>query len=378
MRTVYLDYNSTTPLAPLVQESMLPFLGEHFGVPSATNSLGQAALEAVEDSRARVAKLLGANRNEIVFTSGGTESNNLALWGVALARAPGASGHIVISALEHSSVFAPARFLESLGYGLTVVACDRQGIVDPRGVESAIRDDTVLVSVMHANDEIGTIQPIKQIADICHARSVLLHVDAVQTVGKIDAHVSALGADLLSLSGHKMYAPKGVGGLFVRRGIDLEPLIHGAGHEGGLRSGTQNVANIVALGHACSLAEKEMPEAGRRMAALRDRMAEHLSEAVEMLSINAAETPCLPNTLSVNFPEANARRLLKRLPELCASTGAAGNNEPENLSPTLAAIGLPPAVAAGTIRLSLGWYTTEEDIDRAANLLLTAWDGVRL
>ena len=379
MRTVYLDYNATTPLAPVVQESMLPFLADHFGVPSATNALGQAALEAVEDSRARVARLLGANRNEIVFTSGGTESNNLALWGVAMARAPGASGHIVISAVEHSSVFVTARFLESLGYGLTIAACDRQGIVDARGVEVAIRDDTVLVSVMHANDEIGTIQPIKQIADICHARDVLLHVDAVQTVGKIDAHVSALGADLLSLSGHKMYAPKGVGALFVRRGIDLEPLIHGAGHEGGLRSGTQNVGNIVALGHACSLAEKKMPEAGRRMAALRERMAEHLIEAVGTeLSINASQTPCLPNTLSVNFPEANARRLLKRLPELCASTGAAGNNEPENLSPTLAAIGLPPAVAAGTIRLSLGWYTTEEDIDRAANLLLTAWDGVRL
>lgn len=379
MRTVYLDYNSTTPLAPSVRESMLPFLSEHFGVPSAANALGRASHEAVEDARTRVARLLGANRNEIVFTSGGTESNNLALWGVAMARAPSASGHIVISAVEHSSVFASAMFLESLGYGLTIVACDRQGIVDPRGVKAAIRDDTVLVSVMHANHEIGAIQPINQIAKICHARNVLLHVDAVQTVGKIDAHVSALGADLLSLSGHKMYAPKGVGALFVRRGIALEPLIHGAGHEGGLRSGAQNVANIVALGHACSLAEKEMPEAGRRMAALRDRMADHLSEAVgSALTINAAQSPRLPNTLSVNFPEANAQRLLKRLPELCASTGAAGNDEPENLSPTLAAIGLPPTVACGTVRLSMGWYTTEEDVDRAANLLLTAWDGVRL
>ncbi|MBN2291290.1 MAG: aminotransferase class V-fold PLP-dependent enzyme, partial [Pirellulales bacterium] len=174
-------------------------------------------------------------------------------------------------------------------------------------------------------------------------------------------------------------APKGVGALFVRHGIALEPLIHGAGHEGGLRSGTQNVGNIVALGHACSLVEKEMPDAAGRMAALRDRMADHLVEAVgAALGINAAKAPRLPTRLSVNFPEANAQRLLKRLPELCAATGAAGNDEPENFSPTLAAIGLPPNVACGTIRLSLGWYTTEEDVDRAANLLLTAWDGVRL
>ena len=379
MRTIYLDYNATTPLAPAVQEAMLPFLTEHFGAPSASHSLGRAAHEAVEDSRTRVAGLLGANRNEIVFTSGGTESNNLALWGVAMSRAPGATGHIVISAVEHSSVFAPAQFLESLGYGLTIVGCDRQGIVDPRGLAAAIRSDTVLVSVVHANDEIGAIEPIDKIADVCHARGVLLHVDAVQSVGKIVTNVTNLGIDLLSLSGHKMYAPKGVGALFVRQGIALEPLIHGGGHEGGLRSGTQNVASIVALGHACSLGETEMAEAGDRMCALRDRLADHLLEAVGPgLGINAAEALRLPNTLSVNFPDANAQRLLGRLPELCASTGAAGNDEPENLSPTLAAIGLPATVAQGTIRLSLGWYSTEDDVDRAANLLLTAWDGVRL
>lgn len=379
MRTVYLDYNATTPLAPAVQEAMLPFLTEHFGSPSASHALGRAAYEAVEDARTRVAGLLGANRNEIVFTSGGAESNNLALWGVALSRAPCATGHIVISAVEHSSVFATAQFLESLGYGLTVVACDRQGIVDPRGVEAAIRSDTVLVSVMHANDEIGAIQPIDRIADVCHARGLLLHTDAVQSVGKIVTHVADLGVDMLSLSGHKMYAPKGVGALYARRGIALEPLIHGAGHEGGLRGGTQNVANIVALGHACSLAERHMSEAGDRMCALRDRLAGHLLEAVGPgLTVNAAEALRLPNTLSVNFPDANGRRLLSRLPELCASTAAAGNDQPENLCPTLAAIGLPPGVAQGTIRLSLGWYTSKEDVDRAANLLLTAWDGVRL
>ena len=379
MRTVYLDYNATTPVAPPVQESMLPFLAEHFGCPSASHALGRAAHEAVEDSRIRVARLLGANRNEIVFTSGGTESNNMALWGVAMARAPGATGHLVISAVEHASVFAPAQFLESLGYGLTVVGCDRHGVVDSRGVAAAIRSDTVLVSVTHANDEIGVIEPVSEIAEVCHSRGVLLHVDAVQSAGKIVIDVDKMGADLVSLSGHKMYAPKGVGALFVRRGLALEPLMHGAGHEGGLRSGTQNVANIVALGQACSLIEKNMGEAGDRMSSLRDRLAGRLAEAVGPgLTFNAAEALQLPNTLSVNFPDANAQRLLARVPELCASSGCVGQDGGENMSPTLGAIGLSPDVAQGTVRLSLGWYTTEEEIDRAANLLLTAWDGVRL
>ena len=379
MRTVYLDYNATTPVAPPVQESILPFLAEHFGCPSGSHALGRAAHEAVEDSRIRVARLLGANRNEIVFTSGGTESNNMALWGVAMARAPGATGHLVISAVEHASVFAPAQFLESLGYGLTVVGCDGQGFVDPRGVAAAIRSDTVLVSATHANDEIGAIEPVREIAEVCHSRDVLLHVDAVQTAGKIVTKVDELSVDLLSLSGHKMYAPKGVGALFVRRGLALEPLMHGAGHEGGLRSGTQNVANIVALGHACSLAEKNMSEAGDRMSSLRDRLTGRLAQAVGSgLTFNAAETLRLPNTLSVNFPDANAQRLLARVPELCASSGYVSQNGGDNMSPTLAAIGLSPDVAQGTVRLSLGWYTTEEEVDRAANLLLTAWDGVRL
>ena len=295
-----------------------------------------------------------------------------------MARAPSATGHIVISAVEHASVFAAAGFLESLGYGLTVVGCDRQGVVDTRGVSAAIRSDTVLVSVAHANGELGVVEPVTEIAEVCHARGVLLHVDAVQSAGKIVTKAGEMGADLVSLSGHKMYAPKGVGALFVRRGLALEPLMHGEGHEGGLRSGTQNVANIVALGHACSLAEKNMSEAGDRMDSLRDRLARRLAEAVGPgLTFNASETFRLPNTLSVNFPDANAQRLLARVPELCASSGFVGQDGGDNMSPTLAAIGLSPDVAQGTIRLSLGWYTTEEEVDRAANLLLAAWDGVK-
>lgn len=258
MRTIYLDYNATTPVARPVMEAMLPFLTEHFGNPSSHHRLGRAAYEAVQDARVRVAQLLGAGRDEIVFTSGGTESNNLALVGAMLNSSPAASGHLVISVLEHPSIAEPARFLEALGYDLTIVGCDAQGVVDPDQVETAIRPTTVLASIMHANNEIGTLQPIREIAKLCHAQGVLLHTDAAQTVGKIPTRVQDLGVDLLTVAGHKMYAPKGIGALYVRRGTRLEPLLHGAGHEGGLRPGTENVPQVVALGQAASMAAEQL------------------------------------------------------------------------------------------------------------------------
>jgi len=231
--------------------------------------------------------------------------------------------------------------------------------------------------VMHANHEIGTLQPIREIVERCHARGVLVHTDAAQSVGKVPVRIDELGVDLLSFSGHKMYAPKGIGALYVRRGLALEPLIHGAGHEGGLRSGTENVPYIVGLGRAAELAAKELGPFAR-LATLRDRLTRQLSEAVgPALSVNAGLTERLPNTLSVNFPETNSREMLRRIPELCASTGAAGHRDAENLTPTLAALGLPPEIARGTVRLSLGRYTTEEEIDRAASLLVNAWDGAK-
>ena len=378
MRTIYLDYNATTPIARAVREKMLPFLAEHFGNPSSHHALGRACDEAVQDARYRVARLLGADRDEIVFTSGGTESNNLAIKGVALRHARAGSGHIVISAVEHPAVAEPARFLESLGYGLSIVDCDSQGLVHPADVEAAILPDTVLVSVMHANNEIGTVQPIRRIAELCHDRGILLHTDAAQSVGKIPVRIQELDADLVSLAGHKMYAPKGVGALYVRRGIALEPLHHGAGHEAGLRSGTENVPHIIALGQAATEVEEHLTDAAPRMAKLRDRLAQHLSDAVgDDFTVNARGAPRLPNTLSANFPGVTASELLRRIPELCASTGAACHSGSDNLSPTLSAIGLRPHVARGTIRLSVGWQTTEEEIDRAANLLLSAWEGVK-
>ncbi|HYW79464.1 MAG TPA: cysteine desulfurase family protein [Thermoguttaceae bacterium] len=376
MRPIYLDYNATTPIAPAVQEAMLPFLAQHFGNPSSNHTLGRACYEAVEDARLRVARLLGVDRDEIVFTSGGTESNNLAIKGVALRHAPAGSGHLVISTIEHPAVLEPARYLESLGYGLTLVDCDNQGVVDPEAVEAAIRPDTVLVSIMHANNEIGTVEPISQIAEICRARGVLVHTDAAQTVGKIPTRARELGVDLLSIAGHKMYAPKGIGALYVRRGVALESQMHGAGHERGMRAGTENVPFIVGLGRAASLAENSLTSSVDHLASLRDRLQRQLCEGIgKELVVNAARADRLPSTLSVNFPRVSASVMLRRIPELCASTGAACHSGSENLSATLAAIGLTARITRGTMRLSVGWYTTEEEIDRAVNLLVAAWEG---
>lgn len=378
MRTIYLDYNATTPVAPDVFAAMAPFLAEHFGNPSSRHALGRAAHEALEDARVRLARLLAVHRDEIVFTSGGTESNNLALKGVAARYAPAATGHLVISAIEHPAVLQPARFLESQGYSLTIVGCDRQGVTDPTAVATAIRPDTILVSVMHANNEIGTIQPLRQIAEICRTAGVLLHTDAAQTVGRIPVRPRELGVDLLSIAGHKLYAPKGVGALYVRRGVDVEPLLHGAGHEGGLRAGTENVPSCVGLGQAATLAEKSLEQIQQQLTGLRDRLEQRLLGGVPAgLIINGRGAERLPNTLSVSFPGVQGSQLLQRTVELCASTGSTCHGGAGAMSPTLAAIGLNAETAAGTVRLSLGRQTTEEDIERAASLLLDAWENLR-
>jgi cysteine desulfurase len=357
---------------------MLPFLAQRYGDPASGHVLGRMCQEAIEDARGQVALLLGADRDEIVFTSSGTEANNLAIKGLLWQRAPAATGHIVISALEHAAVTEPARFLERQGYDVSVVHCNRQGVIDPAAVAAALRHDTVLVSIMQANNEIGTIQPIAEIARLCHEREVLMHTDAAQSVGKIRVNVDELEVDLLSLSGHKLYAPKGVGALFVRRGIALEPLMHGAGQERGLRSGTENVPAIIGLGRAAVLAGKSLAEAGERLTLIRDRLLERLREEVgPELMIHGEYAPRLPNTLSVSFPGVAAEDLLGRIPELCAASGAACHRHALAMSPTLAALGLEPDDARGTLRFSVGWYTTDEEIDRAANLLIAAWEDLK-
>ncbi len=377
MRLIYLDYNATTPIAPAVQEAMAPFLTEHYGNPSSDHALGRACYEAVEDARGRLAQLLGADDDEIVFTSSGTESNNLALKGVAFRHAPGGGGHFVISAIEHPAIVQPAAFLERLGYDVTVVGCDARGLIDPAEVQAALRPDTALVSIMHANNEIGAVEPIREIAEICRDRGVLFHTDAAQSIGKTVVRVKDLGVDMLTVAGHKIYAPKGVGALYVRRGVDLEPVLHGAGHERGFRAGTENVPYIVGLGRAAAVIEEHLNEAVDRLAMLRDRLWTRLAAAIDGLSFNGDVAARLPNTLSANFPDVNGAELLGRCPELCASTGAACHAGTTQMSATLEAIGISPDVARGTVRLSVGWYTREDEIDQAAELLIAGWEGLR-
>ena len=377
MRRIYLDYNATTPIAPTVQEAMAPFLSEHFGNPSSNHALGRACQEAIETAREQVATLLGAEPDEIVFTSGGTESNNLALKGTLLRNWPQSGGNLIISSIEHPAITAPARYLEDLGYTLTVVGCDRHGIVDPDDVRAAFQPDTQLVSVMHANNEIGAIQPIAEIARICHERDIRFHTDAAQSVGKIRTQTEELDVDMLSIAGHKLYAPKGIGALYIRRGIPVDPVLHGAGHERGMRPGTENVPYIVALGRAAWLAARGLDENAERQMSLRERLYAQLREGVgPELTRNGDPARCLPNTLSVNFPDVAGHDMLAGAPEICASTGAACHSPTASLSGTLAAIGLPSDIAQGTIRLTLGWSTSEEEIDRSASLLLSVWDSL--
>jgi cysteine desulfurase len=379
MRHLFFDYASTSPLAPSVQEAMLPFLAEHFGDPASQHVYGRASSEGIEDARGQLSTLLGCDPDEIVFTSGGTESNNLAIKGVMLGQAPAVGGHLVISAIEHASVVESARFLERMGYDLTVVGVTGQGVVQPAAVRSALRPETRLVSIIHANHEIGTIQPLRQIADLCHEHNIPLHTDASQSAGKIGTLVNELEVDLLTISGHKLYAPKGVGALYVRKGVELEPMQHGGGQEAGLRAGTENVAAIVGLGRAASIAAKSLDAAGQRMTMLRDRLWQQLlAEIGNPLLLHGSLAERLPNVLSVSFPGVAAHEVLARVPELCASTGTGCYSQTENLSPTLAAMGVSIDQARGTIRLSVGWYTSEDEVDRAANLLLGAWEALRV
>ncbi len=272
MRSIYLDYNATTPIAPSVVEAMQPFFAQHFGNPSSTHALGRATHQAVEDARAEVAELLGAWPDEIVFTSGGSESNNLALKGTLLRDGDLRRHHLIISAIEHPAIAKPAAYLQKLGCQISICPCDARGVVSAQDVAALIRPHTAIVSIMHANNEVGTIQPIRAIADLCRARGIRFHTDAAQSTGKIPTHVNELGVDLLTVAGHKLYAPKGVGVLYIRRGVTLEPLIHGAGHEQGMRAGTENVPYIVGMGVAARLVRRGLAETSRRLADLRDHL----------------------------------------------------------------------------------------------------------
>ncbi len=378
MKQVYLDYNATTPVAPSVFEAIEPFISKHFGNPSSSHAIGRASAEAIDDARRQVAGLLAADPQEIVFTSGGTDSNNLAIKGVMLEHGR-PRGHMIISNIEHPAVSEPARFLEKLGCELTVVDCSKDGVVQPSAIRDAIRSDTRLVSIMLANNEIGTIQPLSEIADVCRQRDVLVHTDASQAVGKISTHVNELGADMLTLAGHKLYAPKGIGALYVREGIGLEPVIHGGDQENGMRAGTENTAFIVGLGQACKMADRCLDESFERMMSLRDRLYQRLCEGTKLqLPINGAASPRLPNTLSVQMTGCIGKELLGRCHEVCASTGSACHSDVGLMSASLSAIGLNVDQANATLRLSVGWYTSQEDVDFAANAIVDAWEALQV
>jgi cysteine desulfurase len=371
MSFIYLDYNATTPTDPRVAEAMGPFLSGFYGNPSSDHRAGRAARRAVNHARGQVAACLGCSADELVFTSGGSEANNLAIRGLVEARG---GGHIVTSAVEHPAVLEVVRALEREGrISLSAVAVDRRGRVDPRQVEKALRDDTILVTVMLANNEVGSLQPVAEVAAMCRRRGIPSHTDAAQAVGKIPVSVADLGVDLLSVAGHKLYAPKGIGALFVREGVEIVPQIVGAAHERGLRAGTENVLEIVGLGAACELVRSEEATEGAWLSSLRQRLLELLRSRVEGLVEHGDPSHRLPNTLSVAFPGVDANELLTRLADkVAASAGAACHSGGVNVSHVLAAMGVDPEVARSTVRLSVGRFTTEEEIDEAAVLILEA------
>ena len=376
VKQIYLDYNATTPIDPSVVEAMMPFFQTHYGNPSSSHSLGRAAREAIEDARAKISAMIGCSRDEIIFTGGGTEASNMAIKGIML---PGGEpgGHMITTAIEHPATLEPASFCEKMGCEVTVVGCDETGVVDPLSIAESIRPNTRLVSIMHANNEIGTIQRVREIAEICHERQVVVHTDASQSIGKIPAFVDQLDVDLMTIAGHKIYAPKGVGVLFVREGLDIEPLLHGAGHESGMRAGTENTPYIVGLGQAAFLAASLLDESAGISASLRDRFWKAIVVEVPRAVVHGIEVERLPNTASIAFPGVSGAEMLARVPEVCASLGAACHSSGEHASGTLNAMGVSQELMRGTIRFSFGRKTTIEDADRAAMLMIEAWEALK-
>ena len=364
MEPIYLDYNATTPIDPQVAEAMLPYIHQQYGNPSSGHPLGVASREAVDNARGQLAAMLQCTTGEVIFTSGGTESNNHAIKGVAGAyRHKG--NHIITSAVEHPAVLEVCRYLEEKGCEVTYLPVDEYGMVDPQNVEDAIKPNTILISIMHANNEVGTIEPIKAISEIARRRGVLLHADCAQSIGKIPVGVDELGVDLLSIAGHKVYAPKGIGALYIRDGVQLEKLMHGASHEMGWRAGTENVIEIVGLGRACELISQNFAEYHQHMRELRDRLQTGIGERFADVRINGHPEMRLPNTLSASFPGKEANTMLAAMERVCASAGAACHSDRVEVSSVLEAMAVPMQYAMGTLRFSIGRFTTEDEIDVA-------------
>jgi cysteine desulfurase len=366
---IYLDYNATTPVHPEVVAAMLPYLTERFGNPSSSHWYGAQAHRAVEAARAQVAALLNCEPDEVVFTSGGSEANNAAVKGAAwLARSRGR--HLIASPIEHPAILEVCGFLAAQGFEIGQVPVDGDGLIAPEGVAALLRPDTTLVTLMLANNEVGTIQPIAEVAALARPRGILVHSDAAQAVGKIPVDVRALGVDLLSVAGHKLYAPKGVGALFIRRGVELPKFIHGASHERNLRAGTENVAGIVGLGVACQVAGRDLTEEGRRLARLRDRLEAGVLAQCGPCRVNGHREGRLPNTLSISFERLQANAIIAALDGVACSAGAACHAGEVAVSAVLRAMRVPQESAMGTLRLSLGRMTTEAEIEASLEAIV--------
>ncbi len=373
---IYLDYNATTPLDKRVAQAMRDVLTRCFGNPSSSHAAGRESRQAIDQARAEVARFLGAFDTEVVFTSGGTEANNHALIGGAMARRD-KGRHILISSVEHPAVTEVCRHLETRGFTFSTLPVDSRGRVRPEDAAAAMRPDTILVSVMLANNEVGTLQPIAELAAMARERGALMHTDAAQAVGKIPVDFHALGVDMLSVAGHKFYGPKGVGALLLRRGLVIGNLMHGAGHEGGRRPGTENILEIVGLGTACRLAGEDLDGEGRQLRALRDSLQHQLLAALPTATVNGHPEQRLPNTLSISFPGLAADAIMAAMPRVAVSAGAACHGGGPVPSHVLRAMGVPDDHALGTLRISLGRMTTAEDVREGAAAIIAAIETLR-
>jgi len=370
MRRIYLDHSATTPTHPGVVKAMLPFFTDAFGNPSSVHSYGQEAKGAVEEARSKTAELIGARSEEIIFTGGGTEADNFALKGVAYAN-ENKGNHIITTSVEHHAVMEVCKFLERRGFTITYLPVDKYGLVDPDDVRKAITDKTILISIIHANNEVGTVEPVSEIGEIVKEAEVYFHTDAVQTIGHIPVNVDKLNVDLLSMSAHKLYGPKGAGGLYVRKGTKLVSLMQGGEQEKMRRAGTENVPAIVGLGKAVELARQEMDKEAERLAGLRDKLTEGLMDKIDHIHLNGHPTRRLPNNVnvSVDFVEGESMLLNLDLEGICASTGSACSSASLEPSHVLLALGLSPEQAHGSLRFTLGRENSEEDMERVLEVL---------
>jgi cysteine desulfurase NifS len=365
LKPIYLDYNATTPIDPEVAEAMRPYLFEHFGNPSSSHWYGIQTKKAVEEARRQVADLLHCTSDEVIFTSGGSESNNYAIKGTAFANRE-KGNHIITSAIEHPAVLEVCKYLAEKSFQVTYLPVDEFCLVDPRELQKSIRPQTILITIMHANNEVGTIQPIAEIAKIAKEHGIVFHTDAAQSVGKIPTRLDELDVDLLTIAGHKLYAPKGIGALYVRGGIRLEKLIHGADHEQDLRAGTENVLEIVGLGQACEIAKRDLEKNMRHMQKMRDLVYAGLRQQWGEIRLNGHPEKRLPNTLSVCFKSIEANTLLAEIESVAASAGAACHSDSVRLSSVLEAMQMDLEYAMGTVRFSTGKMTTEDEVKKAA------------